>query len=423
MIRFILKGILRDRSRSLLPITIVSIGVILTVVLTGYLNGVFEDVVRQNAAFDTGHVKITTRAYSDNEAQKPLDLALLDVSGMMDSLEEQYASILWVPRIQFGGLIDAGNGTQSRSQGPAVGMAYHLLDESFGEIDRLNLRSSIERGDIPDKLGEILVGEEFASRLNLTIGDTISFFGSTMHGSMTFRTFEIAGTVRFGTVGLNRSAIIMDIEDAREALDMSNASNEILGFFSTGEYDSDRTDQLTAAFNRQHSDQNDEFSPIMRSLRDQNGLGEVIDYSKAMSGMFIGIFLFAMSIVLWNTGLLAGLRRYQEFGIRLALGESKGFIYRSLLLEAVIVGIIGSVIGTTIGLAITWYMQEVGIDLSDFMQESTMIMPSVFRSKISPNLFYIGFIPGLFAMVMGTGLSGIGIFKRETARLIKELEV
>ena len=37
--------------------------------------------------------------------------------------------------------------------------------------------------------------------------------------------------------------------------------------------------------------------------------------------------------------------------------------------------------------------------------------------------FYIGFIPGLFAMVIGNMLSGIGIYKRETATLFKELEV
>ena len=52
-----------------------------------------------------------------------------------------------------------------------------------------------------------------------------------------------------------------------------------------------------------------------------------------------------------------------------------------------------------------------------------MIMPSVIRSKVTPSLFYIGFIPGLFAMVFGTALSGIGIYKRQTATLFKELEV
>ena len=39
MISFLIKGILRDRSKSLIPIVIISIGVTLTVLTTGYVTG------------------------------------------------------------------------------------------------------------------------------------------------------------------------------------------------------------------------------------------------------------------------------------------------------------------------------------------------------------------------------------------------
>ena len=52
-----------------------------------------------------------------------------------------------------------------------------------------------------------------------------------------------------------------------------------------------------------------------------------------------------------------------------------------------------------------------------------MMMPSIMRAKLTPDLFYLGFIPGVVAMVLGTMLSGIGIYKRETATLFKDLEV
>jgi putative ABC transport system permease protein len=130
-----------------------------------------------------------------------------------------------------------------------------------------------------------------------------------------------------------------------------------------------------------------------------------------------------MSVVLWNTGLLGGLRRYKEFGIRMALGQSKGEIYRNMVIEAVIIGALGSIIGTLLGLAATYYLQEVGMDIGEMMKDSTMLMPNVVRAKITPDLYFIGFIPGVLAMVIGTMLSGIGIYKRETATLFKELEV
>lgn len=56
MIRFLLKGIIRDKSRSFLPIIIIAIGTSLTIFLSGYIEGVMGDMVTQNAKFETGHV-------------------------------------------------------------------------------------------------------------------------------------------------------------------------------------------------------------------------------------------------------------------------------------------------------------------------------------------------------------------------------
>ena len=126
-----------------------------------------------------------------------------------------------------------------------------------------------------------------------------------------------------------------------------------------------------------------------------------------------------MSIVLWNTGLIGGLRRYKEFGIRLALGESKGHIYRTIVSEAVIIGVIGSIVGTAIGLLGTYAMQVYGIDISDMMPNSTMMMPNVIRSKITVDLFLYWIYSGVFFQwSLGTPLSGIGIYKRQNGRIV-----
>ena len=52
-----------------------------------------------------------------------------------------------------------------------------------------------------------------------------------------------------------------------------------------------------------------------------------------------------------------------------------------------------------------------------------MMMPTVYRAMVTPEAYYIGFIPGVFSMTLGNALSGLGVYKRQTARLFKELEV
>ena len=424
MIQFLLKGILRDKSRSILPIIVVSIGVALTVVLSAYMNGAFGDMIDQNARFETGHVKIMTKAYAKNIAQLPNDLALLEVDELTKSLEKDYPEMQWVNRIRFGGLIDVPDGQgESKGQGPAAGKAINLFDEKSGEAKRMNIEKSLVKGMMPKKNGEAIIGDDFAKKLNVNIGDEVTYFGTTMNGSMTFQNFVVSGTIRFGAAAIDRGVIMVDISDAQRMLDMENGTGELLGFSKLNIYEDEKVEFLASNFNEKYADDKDEFTPIMMPLRAQNNLGEIIDYSNYMSGIFIFIFVFAMSIVLWNTGLLGGLRRYQEFGIRLALGEAKGTIYRRLIMEAILIGMIGSIVGTLIGLAGAYYLQIVGIDISGYMDNSTMLMPSVLRAKVTFELFFIGFIPGLLAMVFGNMLSGIGIYKRETAQLFKELEV
>ncbi|MCK4623214.1 MAG: ABC transporter permease, partial [Desulfuromonadales bacterium] len=158
------------------------------------------------------------------------------------------------------------------------------------------------------------------------------------------------------------------------------------------------------------------------ALRDQDGLGEYLDMSQYFSFIASGIFVVAMSIVLWNVGLIGGLRRYGEMGLRLAIGEDKRHVYGSLIIEALGVGIVGSIIGTAIGLALAWYLQVHGLDIGSMVKNSSMMMSNVMRAEITSVTYYIGFIPGLLSTVLGAALSGIGIYQRQTAQLFKELE-
>lgn len=425
MLKFLFKGILRDKSRSVLPIIVTAIGVWITVMAIGYVEGAMDDIVDQNAKLETGHVKVMTRAYAENKDQLPNDLAILGVNDLMTQLKADHPDMDWVQRIKFGGLLDVPDeGGLTKAQGPALAMALEIINSESTDAKRLNLEGALVSGSLPAAAGEILMGDEFASRLKVGIGDQVTFIGSTMYGSMSLQNYTIKGTINFGTTGMDRSFVVMDLADAQLILDMEDGSGEILGYFPNDNYDRFRADEVEEAFNATYSDAADEFSPQMFSLRAQNNLAEFLDFADYQTVFIVTLFVIAMSIVLWNTGLLGGLRRYQEFGIRLALGEAKGAIYRSLIFEACFVGLIGSAIGTVLGLAVTYYLQEVGIDIKDVVGgNSTMLMPSIIKAKITPQLFYIGFIPGLFAVVLGNMLSGMGIYKRETASLFKELEV
>ena len=423
MFKFLLKGIIRDHHRSLFPVIIVVLGVFLTVLAFCWINGILGDMIDFNAKYSTGHVKIVTRSYEENMDQMPVELALGNTGELLAAMKKEYPDMDWVERIQFGGLVDAPDEKgETRSQGPAIGMAIDLLSSNSNEIARLNLKKSLITGKVPQKSGEILISSDLANKLKVEPGQTVTLMTSTMYGSMAMQNYIVSGTIKFGVTALDKGAMIMDISDAKYVMDMQDDASEILGYFSNGVYNNFLATDIQNKFNAAYKDSTGEFAPVMLKLRDQNELASMLDYISRMVSIFISVFVLAMSIVLWNAGLLGGLRRYGEMGLRLAIGEFKGRVYRSLIYESIIVGLIGSVIGTIIGLGVAFYLQEVGLDFSDLMQGATVLWPGVFRAKVTAQAYYIGFIPGLISTVIGTMLSGIGIYKRQTAQLFKELE-
>ena len=423
MIKFLFKGILRDKSRSVLPVIVVSIGVLLTVILNCWVKGIMGESVVMNANFDTGHIKVMTRAYKKDSEQMPNDLAIMGVTKQINELKTDYPDMDWVKRIRFGGLIDfPDENGETRAQGPVVGWAIDLMTQNSKEKERLNLEKSLVKGKLPDKQGEALISDVFAVKFHVKPGDTFTLFGTTMDGGMAFKNFIVAGTIRFGASILDRGAIIADISDAQLVLGMNDAAGEVLGYFNSGKYDTEKSISIKTSFNKRYKATDDEYAPEMITMREQPGMAQFMDYADVIGRIMIVVFVLAMSIVLWNAGLLGGLRRYNEFGVRLALGEDKNHIYKTLIYEGLFIGTIGSVVGTVFGLSVSYYLQTVGIDISGMMKNSSVMMPAVARAEITQTAFYIGFIPGLFSTVLGNALSGIGIYKRKTSVLIKELE-
>ena len=424
MIRFLIKGLLRDRHKSIFPLITVTLGVMLTVVMQCWLKGIFGDIVDYSARFSTGHVKVATQAYLDNLDQMPNDVALSEVDSILTVLQQQFPEIQWTKRIHFGGLVDIpdANG-ETLAQGPAIGLALELFAPETGERKRLNIEKALVQGQLPQHSGEMLLSDELARKLDVKMGDTATILSSTMYGGMALANLTVSGTVRFGVQAMDRGTLICDLHDAQDLLDMADSVSEILGYFRDGLYHAERAAQIAQFKIGQEMGYQGELTPVIVTLEQQNELAGMIQYADDVSNLAVVVFIVVMSIVLWNAGLIGVLRRYGEMGVRLAIGETKDHVYRSLLVEAACIGLIGSIIGTLAGLGIGSVLQTKGLDFSDVMKSASMMIPTVFRARITPAAYYIGIIPGLCSTLLGNALSGIGIYRRKTANLFKELEV
>ena len=425
MIKFLTKGLLRDRSRSLFPVLVITLTVTLVIFTIGFMKGMMNNLLLDTAVILTGHEKIITRAYNEESQLMPNDLALLDVVQLIHDLNQDYPDFFWSPRITFAGLLDVPdeNG-ETKSQGPVIAFGIDFFSDKSRQVEIWKLESSLVSGKLPENRNDALISSKLANQLNLSAGESVTFIGSTMDNAFTTYNFNVSGTFNLRKGQTDKQMMLVDLSGARLALDMDNAASAIFGFTHSLYYDDESAVTLRTDYNTK-SDSLDIFSPFMLALRDGNQMGTMVDISEAMLAIMGGVFLVVVMVVLWNMGLMNGLRRYGEVGLRLAMGESKGQVYRSMISEAVIIGLTGTVIGTGTGLALTYYVQENGIDYTkgiEALSNSSMVMPNIFYAQVTPDLFYIGFVPGVLATVLGTMLAGLAIYKREMAQLFKELE-
>ena len=425
MIKFLTKGLLRDRSRSLFPVLVITLTVTLVIFTIGFMKGVMNNLLLDSAVILTGHEKIITRAYNEESQLMPNDLALLDVDQLIHDLNQDYPDFFWSPRITFAGLLDVPdeNG-ETKSQGPVIAFGIDFFSHGSRQIEIWELERSLVSGKLPENRNDALISSKLANQLNLSAGESVTFIGSTMDNAFTTYNFNVSGTFNLRKGQTDKQMMLVDLSGARLALDMDNAASAIFGFTHSLYYDDESAVTLRTDYNTK-SDSLDIFSPFMLALRDGSQMGTLVDMSEAFLAIMGGVFLVVVMVVLWNMGLMNGLRRYGEVGLRLAMGESKGQVYRSMISEAVIIGLTGTVIGTGTGLALTYYVQENGLDYTkgiEALSNSSMVMPNIFYAQVTPDLFYIGFVPGVLATVLGTMLAGLAIYKREMAQLFKELE-
>jgi len=431
MIRWLLKGIWRDKTRSLFPFLVITVGVTLLIYLLGFMEGVFAGMIDISAHLDTGHLRFVNKPFYDEEHLNPLDRALAGQKETLQWLQQNGDSrIEWSPRIRWGALMDVPDEKgETKSQTPVVGMAIDLLDKNSPERERLDLEKSVIAGVIPSHAKEMLVGYKLAEALELSLGDTVTLLGQNFDGGMATDNYQVVGFVKFGLVTMDKKMALIDLADAQQTFYMEDMVTDFLGFLPMkvgyGKYDllkKEIEEQLTAFKQKPPKEWAADDNPIILSVLDQRNLRELAVKFELINDVMIGVFTFLMVLVLWNAGLLNGVHRYGEMGLLLALGETHKKLIGLMALEALMVGVLGSAAGCLVGGGVVYYLQEVGISTHGISETSGLMMSDTIRARVSLDAFVFAVIPGIAASVLGNLIANLAIYQRSEANLFREME-
>jgi putative ABC transport system permease protein len=113
------------------------------------------------------------------------------------------------------------------------------------------------------------------------------------------------------------------------------------------------------------------------------------DFMWFIGYIYVGIFLFALAFGIINTMLMSVLERFKELGMLMAIGMNRVKVFAMIMLESVFLSLTGGVIGLLISGVITHILSKSGINFSMWTEGLEAIG---FSSRIYPEVNFDNYI-------------------------------
>lgn len=222
---------------------------------------------------------------------------------------------------------------------------------------------TIPEGEPPTGPHEVVIDQSTVDRAGFEIGDTVRM---TSAGDITRRTATLVGTARFGGGGLAGATLVLF--DTRTAQDLflngRDAYNSIAITAAPGvsqvELRDDVAKRVTAGL--------DVITGQVIADETKDAIGPFLDFFGTVLLVFAAIAVVVGAFLIVNTFSILVAQRSRELALLRAVGASRGQVVRSVLLEAVVVGLVGSTLGLLLGLGLAAALRALfgrfGLDLS-----------------------------------------------------------
>ena len=251
-----------------------------------------------------------------------------------------------------GGKVVGGNGPPGLSSSPTT------ADSVTGDPI-----ITLAEGELPDAPEEVALDVDTADKAGYAVGDTVDL---VTPGDPPRLTATLTGVVEFGSGGLNGATLVLF--DTRAMQELFFGGRDVYSTVSLDAAAGVTQDQLATA--AQQVLPAGVVATAGDELVEENKkqLDEVIGFVQTFLLVFAAVSLVVGVFLIINTFSILVAQRSRELALLRAMGASRRQVTRSVLLEALAVGLLGSTVGLGVGyllaLGLRWVFGLIGLDLS-----------------------------------------------------------
>jgi putative ABC transport system permease protein len=343
-----LKGLAARKVRALITVVMVVLGVALvagTYILTDTINRSFDDIF--TTALEGTDAVVTPKEVVAQETSEPppFSAALLSRVERVPGVAKAEGGIFSLVRIT-----DAKG--KPFGQGFAPQFAFSAASKPFDTLTYVE-------GHPPRTSGEAAIDQSNAGREDIAIGDTIGVVGEEP-----LKRFRVVGINKLGDTSTGgSSSVTLTLPEAQRITDKAGKLDQISIAADPGVSPTELQRRVARVLPPTVQVE----TATENAQRETDEIGSDLSFLKIALLVFAGISVVVGAFLIFNIFSITVAQRIREFGLLRTLGASRPQILSAVLGEALVIGLVGAVLGLFAGLGfaagINALFEAVGIDL------------------------------------------------------------
>jgi ABC-type lipoprotein release transport system permease subunit len=372
----------RNRRRTLFTASGLAIGYCTVVVMTGLGRGMVAEMVGNGTGILSGQLQLHGPDYLPERSMYETigGREGADVEALVARVEADPSIAAAGPRVYGGGLVSSGDATVAAS---LIGI------DPAREPHVSRIPGTVYQGAQPTVgTNELLIGREMATQLDVGPGDEIVLVAPASDGSLGNDLFRVSGVFSTGLTELDGAVALLPLDALQQLIALP----------------ADRVHEIAARVE-------DPWAAAAAAERIDAWLGtaadgaratawtelqpEMVFYARLFESMewILLVIIFVMAVFgVANTMLTGTYERRREFAVILALGAGPGLILRSVLAEAIALGVLSLGAGALITGPLLFWWHEAPPDMSwlygGFTMAGGLVRP-VLRVEYPPEMLWM----------------------------------
>ena len=348
MTKVALRGIASRKLRAFTTWLAIFLGVALvsgTYILTDTINESFGEIFSESLKGTDVAITAKTDIASDDTGPPAFDASLLPRVREVDGVEAAAGSVF-----SIGKFVKANGDALTDSFAP--NFISSLLPPRFETLDYVEGRK-------PRTASEASIDTQTADNGDLAIGDELR-----VAGAKEVKGYDIVGLTQLGDSNFGGAGIAqMTLPEAQRVTDRVGKFDQISVAAAEGVSAAELRDRIARILPPNLIAETGQQA----AQRQSDDIASDLGFLRIALLVFAGISLFVGAFQIFNTFSITVAQRTREFGMLRTLGASRGQILSSVGIEALVLGLLGAVIGLAAGIlfaaGINALFKAIGADL------------------------------------------------------------